>query len=216
MKRQDDLRRILNIGAASVLLILTLPLMVVIALVIRLTSRGPVIFTQPRVGVDRRRGRPSADVLEKRKVDHGGRIFQIYKFRTMQDSHDSRSRQVWAGKDDPRITPVGRFLRAYRLDELPQLVNVLKGDMNLVGPRPEQPEIFSRLRADLPAYAHRQRVLPGITGWAQVNRGYDNSLDDVKRKLDYDLEYLERRSAAQDLMIMARTAPVMVFRQGSQ
>jgi lipopolysaccharide/colanic/teichoic acid biosynthesis glycosyltransferase len=114
---------------------------------------------------------------------------------------------------DKRITPVGRFLRATRLDELPQLFNVLRGDMNVVGPRPERPEIFAELRSAIPFYHVRQRVMPGITGWAQINQCYDQCVDDVRRKVDLDLEYLRSRSVGQDLSIMARTVPIMVKRQ---
>ena len=133
----------------------------------------------------------------------------IYKFRTMFVTPDAT--QVRAARDDPRVTRVGRFLRAVRLDELPQLFNVLKGDMNIVGPRPEQPEIFAELKEQLPSYAKRQRVLPGITGLAQVCADYDRSLEDVRRKVKLDLEYINRRSALHDLSIMARTIPVMIF-----
>jgi lipopolysaccharide/colanic/teichoic acid biosynthesis glycosyltransferase len=191
---------------------LTLPLLVVIAILVKLTSRGPVIYKQPRVGIDRRidRGPPT----HRRKVDRGGRIFTIYKFRTMRSDQRS-SVQCWASDDDPRITPLGRILRSFRLDELPQLFNVLKGDMNIVGPRPEQPDIFAGLRQELRRYRDRQRVLPGITGLAQVTLPYDQSLSDVKRKVDLDLKYIRRRSASQDLLIMAKTMPVMVFRKGS-
>jgi lipopolysaccharide/colanic/teichoic acid biosynthesis glycosyltransferase len=124
--------------------------------------------------------------------------------------------QVWATFDDARVTPVGRFLRSYRLDELPQLWNVLKGDMNIVGPRPEQPQIFDELRQELERYTVRQKVLPGITGLAQVSQGYDQTVEDVKRKLGFDLEYIHRRSPLEDLRIMARTAPVMIFRKGAR
>ena len=123
--------------------------------------------------------------------------------------------QVWASKDDPRITRVGQFLRKYRLDELPQLFNVLRGDMNVVGPRPEQPEIFGQLRTAVEQYVERQRVLPGITGWAQVNHRYDESVEDVQRKVALDLEYIRSRSAVADLKIMALTLPVMVGRRGA-
>jgi len=128
----------------------------------------------------------------------------------------TNGRQLWASKDDPRITPVGRFLRAHRLDELPQLFNVLRGDMNLVGPRPEQPEIFDQLRRIIDVYPERQAVRPGITGWAQVNRGYDEGLDDVRHKLHLDLEYVRQQSVAKDLVIIAKTPQVMLFKHGSQ
>jgi lipopolysaccharide/colanic/teichoic acid biosynthesis glycosyltransferase len=150
----------------------------------------------------------------RRKADRGGRIFTIYKFRTMRVLQDP-ARQVWASERDPRITPVGRVLRQFRLDELPQLFNVLKGDMNIVGPRPEQPEIFQDLRKEIGRYRDRQRVLPGITGLAQVTLSDDQSVDDVKQKVRLDLKYMRQRSAAQDLWIMAKTMPVMVFRKGA-
>ncbi len=123
--------------------------------------------------------------------------------------------QVWASGTDPRITRIGSVLRKYRLDELPQLWNVLIGDMNIVGPRPEQPSIFLDLRDQVARYQQRQRVLPGITGWAQVNHPYDQSIDDVKKKVAYDLEYIGRRSMVEDLKIMARTIPVMVGKRGA-
>ena len=140
----------------------------------------------------------------------------MLKFRTMYDRGASRMPEVWASPDDPRITRVGSFLRRHRLDELPQLVNVLRGDMNVVGPRPEQPSLFKELQARVPGYSDRQAVLPGITGWAQVNRGYDGSLEDVRRKVEMDLEYIRRRSPVEDLGIMARTLPVMISRRGSR
>jgi lipopolysaccharide/colanic/teichoic acid biosynthesis glycosyltransferase len=212
-RRRDFFCRALNVTVAAVGIILTAPLMLAIAIAIKLTSRGPVIFRQPRVGIDRRRRRRSDAVNHRRSVDKGGRIFTMYKFRTMRPA-GSETKAVWASKDDPRITLIGRFLRATRLDELPQFFNVLKGDMNIVGPRPEQPEIFSELHEELGwRYRDRQRVLPGITGLAQVNLGYDTDLDGVRRKVDMDLEYIRSRSAAQDLSIMAKTVPVMVFKK---
>ena len=209
--------RALNILIASLLLLVSSPLMVLIALAVRSTSKGPAIYAQDRVGLNARRGARrrghSRFGMDRRTADRGGRIFKIYKFRTMFMS--SEAPQVWATKGDPRITRVGRFLRAHRLDELPQLFNVLRGDMNLVGPRPEQPEIFEELRKTIPVYPERQTVRPGITGWAQVNHRYDASIDDVRKKLFYDLEYVRRRSVTKDVLIMAKTPSVMLFRQGS-
>ena len=138
----------------------------------------------------------------------------IYKFRTMYVGAEIRNRAVWATKEDARVTPVGGLMRKLRVDELPQLFNVLNGDMNIVGPRPERPSIFSRLRVDIADYPLRQRTKPGITGWAQINQSYDTSLDDVRRKVLYDLEYLRRQGLREDLRIMARTVPVMLFRKG--
>ena len=212
---KDVVRRNLNVLAAALLLILAAPLMILIALAIKLSSRGPVLFTQPRVGVDRRRDDPNAPVDPRRRVDHGGRIFQIYKFRTMKPRPQGEDVQLWATQESDRITALGRSLRRYRLDELPQLFNILKGDMNLVGPRPEQPDIFKDLRDQIDGYQRRQRVLPGITGLAQVNHHYDESVDDVRTKVSLDLTYLEQESPLQDLRIMAQTVPVVLFGKGS-
>src|SRR5256886_7530568 len=137
----------------------------------------------------------------------------MYKFRTMR-ADGGTAPQVWAQRDAPRVTPVGRVLRKFRLDELPQLWNVLVGDMNIVGPRPEQLTIFATLREQIQEYTLRQRVLPGVTGWAQINRAYDSSVDDDREKLTYDLEYIRRRSALEDLKIMLLTPAVMLGRRG--
>jgi lipopolysaccharide/colanic/teichoic acid biosynthesis glycosyltransferase len=204
-------RRVLNVTMAAVLLVLNFPLMFVIGVLVKLTSAGPVLYTQARVGVDRRNDRNGVpDGV--RVVDYGGRLFRIYKFRTMHVRPEGAP-QKWATRDDPRVTPIGRILRRYRLDELPQLFNVLMGDMNLVGPRPEQPRIFAVLREEIPNYEARQRVLPGITGLAQVSQAYDTSTDDVRRKVSFDLEYIERQSAIEDLKIMVRTLPAVVWRK---
>jgi lipopolysaccharide/colanic/teichoic acid biosynthesis glycosyltransferase len=127
---------------------------------------------------------------------------------------EQQSGAVWAQPQDPRVTTVGRVLRQYRLDELPQLLNVLQGDMNLVGPRPERPQIFAHLRAEIADYPLRQQVKPGITGLAQIRQQYDRSVDDVRKKVDHDLEYIERRSLREDVKIMLRTIPVVLFRRG--
>jgi lipopolysaccharide/colanic/teichoic acid biosynthesis glycosyltransferase len=208
-----DLRRAINVIVAAVALILLSPLLLLVAVLVKLSSPGPVIYRQTRVGIDRRRGENPYWQL-RRRVDYGGRLFTIYKFRTMRPQAGP-THEVWARPDDDRVTAVGRVLRKYRLDELPQLVNVLRGDMNIVGPRPEQPRIFMDLREQIGGYADRQRVLPGITGWAQINQSYDTSIDDVRRKVRYDLEYIHRQSALQDLQILMRTLPVMLFKKGA-
>jgi lipopolysaccharide/colanic/teichoic acid biosynthesis glycosyltransferase len=203
-------RRLLNVIVAACGLVVTAPLMLGVAVLVKLTSRGPVFFTQTRVGLDRR----TPKVLDgngQRHTDYGGKPFTIFKFRTMAVSGGGA---VWAHPDDPRVTRVGRVLRKYRLDELPQLLNVLRGDMNVVGPRPEQLAIFASLRERIEGYELRQRVRPGITGWAQINQSYDRCLDDVRRKVLYDLEYLGRQSVSEDLKIMLRTVPVMLLRRG--
>jgi len=211
--REHLARRVLNIVVAAVGLIVALPLMVLIAALIKLTSRGPVLFAQTRVGLDRR-ALSGAGGNTRRHSDLGGTLFTMYKFRTMHPADETTS-AVWAQPEDTRVTPLGQVLRKLRLDELPQLFNVLKGDMNIVGPRPEQPTIFVYLREQIEGYQRRQRVRPGITGWAQVNQGYDTSVDDVRRKVRYDLEYIRRQSALEDLRIMARTLPVMLRRRGA-
>ena len=205
-------RRLLNIVAAAVGLVLAFPVMLVIAALIKLTSRGPVLFAQTRVGLDRRL-LTYAGGNTRRHIDQGGQPFTMYKFRTMRPA-GGNGKQVWAQADDARVTAIGRVLRKLRLDELPQLFNVLMGDMNVVGPRPEQPTIFVYLREQIEGYQRRQRVRPGITGWAQVNQGYDTTVGDVRRKVGYDLEYIRRQSVFEDLRIMLRTAPVMLLRRG--
>lgn len=204
-------RRVVNVIVAAGALVLTAPLMAAIAVLVKLTSPGPVLYQQTRVGLDRRRDQ-NGPGDSRRRADVGGLPFTIYKFRTMR-VHESD--EVWATQDDPRITALGRFLRKYRLDELPQLYNVLRGDMNIVGPRPEQPKIFATLREQIEHYPMRQQVRPGITGWAQINQHYDRSIADVRRKVELDLEYVERRSLLEDLSIMARTIPVMIFKRGA-
>lgn len=204
-------RRLLNVALALLGIIITAPVMMVVAALVKLTSRGPVLYCQQRVGVDRRSG---SGGNWRRTVDYGGRLFTIYKFRTMTHQPAAAEDQVWAAPGDSRVTPVGRVLRKYRLDELPQLFNVLKGDMNVVGPRPEQPKIFLQLREQIDGYQKRQRVLPGITGLAQVSQSYDQDIEDVRRKLTFDLEYTARESAAEDLKIVAKTIPVVLFRRG--
>ena len=205
--------RALNVVLAGLALFVALPLLVLIAVAIRLTSRGPILYTQERVGLDRRT--PGSDGRNHGRVrDLGGRPFTIYKFRTMWVDAESSTGAVWATQNDPRITPVGRFLRQYRLDELPQLLNVMRGEMNIVGPRPERPTIFAELREHIAEYPRRQRAKPGITGLAQIHHHYDRDIDDVRTKVRYDLEYIRRRSVGEDLRIMLQTIPVIFLRRG--
>ena len=184
-----------------------------IALLIKLDSPGPVIYRQLRVGIDRRQQSASNPESGLRRKDLGGRPFQIYKFRTMRARAESDSGPIWADRFDSRATRVGRVLRRTRLDELPQFWNVLKGDMSIVGPRPERPHFVAQLRDEIEGYQLRHRILPGITGWAQVHRGPDRSLDDVREKVRLDLDYLRRRSVRLDLWIMFLTA-VVILRPG--
>jgi lipopolysaccharide/colanic/teichoic acid biosynthesis glycosyltransferase len=210
-ERHEALCRAVNVALAAIALVVLSPVFLLIALAIKLTSRGPVFYSQVRVGVDRRYGRNATD--ERRVHDLGGRPFTMHKFRSMHVNAEPDGRAVWALPADPRVTLVGRVLRRTRLDELPQLINVIKGDMNIVGPRPERPSLFADLRAGIPQYRFRQRVKPGITGWAQINQCYDACVDDVRRKVQYDLEYIRRQSLVEDLRIMTMTVPVMLFGQ---
>lgn len=211
-ERSELLSRSVNVVIASVALLVALPVMIVVALLVKFTSPGPIIYSQIRVGVDRRFRSKRND--GRRMHDHGGRLFRMYKFRSMRVDAESDGKAVWAQKSDPRTTSIGKFLRKTRLDELPQLYNVLRGDMNIVGPRPERPSIFAELRQNIPQYAQRQRVKPGITGWAQINQAYDSCIDDVKSKVRYDLEYVQRQGIVHDITIMSMTIPVMLFRKG--
>lgn len=207
--------RILNIVVASVALVLVSPIIAVFAVLVRLTSRGPIFYKQVRVGVDKRWMNPGQQNDDQRSRDLGGRAFTIYKFRSMYVDAETQSGAVWATKGDRRVTPVGRVMRKCRVDELPQLINVIRDDMNIVGPRPERPSIFARLCQDIEEYPIRQRAKPGITGWAQINHSYDATIEDVRKKVQYDLEYLQRQSVAEDVRIMARTLPVMLFGKGA-
>ena len=217
-RNDERLERAVNVAIASIGLVVAAPIMALVAIAVKLTSPGPVLYTQVRVGKDTRSGRerrrhPFGERNDRRQQNVTGRPFTIYKFRSMRSDAEASSGAVWAQKGDARVTPLGRFLRVSRLDELPQLWNVLKGDMNIVGPRPERPTIIVNLVRDIREYPCRHRARPGITGWAQINAAYDSTIEDVRRKVHYDLDYLEQRSLYLDLRIMARTVPVMLFKK---
>ncbi len=178
-------------------LVLTLPFMLLTALAVRLTSKGPVLYRQRRVGLD-------------------GRLFTLYKFRSMYVDAEARTGAVWAIKDDPRITPLGKWLRRLRLDELPQFWNVLRGDMTIVGPRPERPEFVDLLAQQIPYYRQRLAVKPGITGWAQINHKYGDTQLDAMIKLEFDLYYIKHIAPALDLYIIFHTMKVMLLSRGAQ
>jgi sugar transferase (PEP-CTERM system associated) len=186
----------LSVLAALVLSVLTLPLIPIIVFVIKISSPGPVLYRQKRVGLR-------------------GQVFHCYKFRTMRRDAEADSGPTWACDDDPRITKVGKFLRNTRLDEIPQLWNVLRGDMEFVGPRPERPEFVESLTRDIPYYQVRHTVPPGITGWAQVCYKYGNTVEDSKEKLRYDLYYIKNASLGLDLMILFQTIKTVVLGRGA-
>ena len=211
--RSELANRVVNVVISVIALIVLAPLFVLVAIAFKLSSPGPVLYTQTRVGLDRRWTRARA-MFDRRTEDLGGQVFTIYKFRSMYVDAERDRGAVWATKNDTRVTPVGRVLRQLRIDELPQLINVIRGEMNIVGPRPERPSIVKQLRVDIAEYPQRHRAKPGITGWAQINHSYDSCLDDVRTKVRYDLEYLRTQSLWVDLKIMVRTVPVMLGKRG--
>lgn len=194
---QDGLRRGLDIAGSLCLLLFTLPLLLLTALAIRLDSPGPVFYRQERVGL-------------------GGRVFTLYKFRSMRVDAEAEGAPRWASRRDDRVTRVGRFIRLTRIDEIPQAINVLAGDMSLVGPRPERPAFVEQLSRAIPHYDDRAVVRPGITGWAQVNYPYGASVEDARMKLAYDLYYVKHRSLFLDLLILVATVRVVLFQEGSR
>ena len=208
------MHRTLNVAVAAFAMVVLAPFAALIAILVKASSPGPVFYSQTRVGLDRRAMRGDRHQT-RREEDLGGRVFTIDKCRSMRVDAEALGEAVWASKDDPRITAIGDLLRKTRLDELPQLWNVIRGEMNVVGPRPERPSIFLSLRTQVEHYHLRQRVKPGITGWAQINQAYDSCLDDVKSKVALDLEYITNRSLWLDLKIMSRTLPVMIGRKGA-
>ncbi len=193
----QPLKRALDIAVALGLLILTLPVMAITALLIKLDSRGPVFYAQQRTGL---RGEP----------------FLLFKFRSMVADAEAGGTPLWARHRDSRITRIGSFIRSTRIDELPQLLNVLGGSMSMVGPRPERPLFVDQLQRAIPFYAQRLAVKPGLTGWAQVNFPYGASVEDARQKLAYDLYYVKNRSLALDLVILLRTVRVVLLREGAR
>jgi sugar transferase (PEP-CTERM system associated) len=193
---QQFLLRIASTLVAAIGLILFLPLFPFVVLLVRLSSPGPVFFRQERVGLN-------------------GKIFHVYKFRTMVVDAEAAGAQ-WAQKNDPRVTPVGQFMRKTRLDEVPQLWNVLRGDMSFVGPRPERPEFVSWLAQELPFYEVRNMIRPGLTGWAQIRYGYGATLEQSREKLAYDLYYVKHQTLGLDLLIMFETIKTILRRRGAQ
>lgn len=190
------LRRVFDVLASLLLLVLTLPLLLVTALCIKLDSPGPVLYRQERVGL-------------------GGRVFTLYKLRSMRIDAEAGG-AVWAAKHDSRVTRVGAFIRLTRIDELPQLVNVLRGEMGFVGPRPERPNFVEQLAAAIPFYHDRANVKPGVTGWAQVNYPYGASVEDARQKLSYDLYYVKHRTLFLDALIVLATIRVILFQEGAR
>jgi len=189
-------RRVGDILVSLMLMIATLPVMALTALLIRLDSPGPVLYRQERVGLH-------------------GRVFTLFKFRSMRQDAEARG-PAWAQQEDPRVTRIGAFIRRARIDELPQLINVLKGEMGFVGPRPERPHFVDQLAEVIPFYRDRACVKPGITGWAQVNYPYGASIEDARQKLSYDLYYVKHRNLFLDILILFATVRVILFQEGAR
>ncbi len=205
------LKRAIDIVGSLLGLCLSSIALLFLPILIRLDSEGSAIFRQVRVGRNRREGDRRvlsvAVPVERRKgprrqEDLLGQPFEVYKFRSMKQNAERKTGPIWASSDDPRITNVGKFMRPHHLDEIPQFINVLKGEMSLVGPRPERPEFVQRLKVKVPEYAYRFRRRPGLTGLAQINCGYDTSVADVARKLKFDLEYIRKVDLTRDVIIL--------------
>jgi len=197
-RRSDVLyQSIANKTIAAVGLVVTLPVMILTAIAVKLTSPGPVLYRQVRVGLD-------------------GAPFSLHKFRSMRADAEALTGAVWASKDDPRVTRVGRIIRKIRIDELPQLFNVLKGEMSIVGPRPERPEFVREFSEHIPYYRQRHCVRPGITGWAQINYKYGDTTEDVICKLEYDLYYIKNMALSLDVYIIFNTIKAMLLTRGAQ
>ena len=189
------IKRIMDVAGAAALTLVAWPIAILVGVAVKLDSHGPVLYSQERLGQD-------------------GKTFRAYKFRSMRVDAEKNSGPVWASKDDPRVTRVGRWIRKLRLDELPQLFNVFRGDMSLVGPRPERPEMVRDLMTTIPLYDYRHSVRPGITGWAQVCYPYGANREDAVEKLCYDLYYIKNQSQIFDVQIMLQTVKVMLFGMG--
>jgi sugar transferase (PEP-CTERM system associated) len=190
-------KRLFDIVVSALLLVVALPLIALFAVAVKLESKGPAFYRQQRVG---RYGEP----------------FNLFKLRSMQSDAEAEGKAIWAAKNDPRVTRIGKFIRKVRIDELPQTWNVLKGDMSFVGPRPERPEFVADLEKQLPYFAERHIVKPGITGWAQINYPYGASLDDSRQKLEYDLYYAKNYTPFLDLVIILQTIRVVIWPEGAR
>jgi lipopolysaccharide/colanic/teichoic acid biosynthesis glycosyltransferase len=222
----DRLKRAFDITFASIALFLLSPIILITAILIKLESRGPVFFKQERIGINRRtndrRNNPAfsyggaerRNKFDRRKEINLGKPFNIYKLRTMVDDAEN-SGPTFASKGDPRITRIGNIMRRSRLDEVPQFLNVIKGDMSIVGPRPERSFFINKIRQDVPEFPLRLKVKPGITGLAQVENGYAKSLDMMSEKLYFDLKYISEVSILQELKILFKTVYVVISGKGA-
>ncbi len=221
----ENLKRFLDIILSAIAICIFIPFFILIPLIIKLESKGPIIYKQLRVGKNRRRGddwnsrllyHSSSHSFDRRKTNLHGQPFHLYKFRSMYQDAELRTGPVWASRNDPRITHVGRILRATHLDEIPQLFNVLKGEMSLVGPRPERPCFVVEFAEVFQNYTDRFQIKPGITGSAQIYNGYDTCLSDVKTKLSYELDYIKHGSIFFDIKLIFITIISMIKGEGGK
>jgi len=196
-KTYAAMKRLFDIVAAYLGFVILSPLLIVAAVLVKLTSKGPIIYSQERVG-------------------RSGKIFKIYKFRTMKEAAEKDTGPVWAAANDNRLTPIGGFLRQTHIDEIPQLINIIKGEMSLIGPRPERPVFVDQFEEIIPNYTKRLEVKPGITGLAQVWHRYDETIEDVKKKLKYDLLYVRKICFLADFRIFFRTFRVILTGEGAR
>jgi len=196
-RRRRVLKRVADFTVSLLFLAAVLPITLLVAVAIKLESKGPVFYRQERVGLN-------------------GRIFRVWKFRSMRTDAEKDGVPRWASAKDNRVTRIGKFIRATRIDEIPQIINVLEGDMSFIGPRPERPYFVQQLRREMPYYDIRHRVKPGITGWAQVNYRYGESIEDARQKLAFDLYYVKNNDFFLDLTILVQTVRVIVFAHGAQ
>lgn len=196
-RKFDEFKRGLDVAMSIVGLIISLPILAFAIILIKMSSKGPVLFRQTRVGRD-------------------GEVFELFKLRTMVFDAEKQTGPVWAKENDPRVTSVGKFLRKSHVDEIPQLVNVLKGEMSLIGPRPERPEFVSKLSGEISDYPKRLRIRPGITGLAQVKHSYDSNIRDVRKKVKLDLLYIKRMCFLTDLRILLNTVAVVLTGRGAR
>lgn len=192
---EKALKRVMDIVVSIIIILLSLPITIITSIAIKFESKGPIFYKQERVGLQ-------------------GRPIKIVKFRSMVNDAEKKSGPVWASQNDPRVTKVGAFIRKVRIDEIPQMINVLSGEMSLVGPRPERAFFVEKLSQEIPLYKRRLSVRPGVTGWAQVKHKYDETIEDVKTKLRYDLYYIENMSLRMDINILIRTVFVVLFGKG--